>query len=256
MNGRGSRSGQVAIFLVLILTGLVLLFALNMDIFTSSRAKIRLQNAADSSALALARWQGITLNMIGDLNIAMLAAICKSNETAMAGIAELQSRLAFIGPTAGFKAANDMAKANGISVSGAMTDATRRIAESVDARYRSMLDAVLNGDGGIRAGVDNAAIIRAGSADPRLDPDFYAAIASRDFRTLCCRYGGGGHKLPEVPPCAPDPDETSISGENACFGSVGVCWEDGAGYVSRIPRLAQIADDFGFPGQRCNLGNK
>ena len=72
MSGNGRRDGQMAIFLVLILAGLALLFSLNIDIFTSSRSKIRLQNAADASALALARWQGLSLNMIGDLNICLL----------------------------------------------------------------------------------------------------------------------------------------------------------------------------------------
>ena len=86
MKARGGKHGQVAIFLVLILAGLALLFALNVDVFTSSRAKIRLQNAADASALALARWQGITLNLIGELNLAHLAAVSQSNETAIAGI--------------------------------------------------------------------------------------------------------------------------------------------------------------------------
>ena len=90
MTARRNRSGQVAIFLVLILAGLAILFALNLDVFTSSRSKIRLQNAADSSALALARWQGVTLNLIGDLNLARLAAVCQSNENTVAGIGDLQ----------------------------------------------------------------------------------------------------------------------------------------------------------------------
>ena len=74
MTARKGKSGQIAILLVLLLAGLVMLFALNVDVFTSSRSKIRLQNAADASALALARWQGITLNLIGELNLAHLAA--------------------------------------------------------------------------------------------------------------------------------------------------------------------------------------
>ena len=49
MMKRERKHGQVAIFLVLILAGLALLFALNIDVFVSSRAKIRLQNAADAS---------------------------------------------------------------------------------------------------------------------------------------------------------------------------------------------------------------
>ena len=239
MSGRKGKSGQIAIFLVLILAGLVLMFALNVDIFTSARSKIRLQNAADASALALARWQGVTLNMIGDLNLAHLAAVCHSNRTAIAGIVALQRQLAFMGPTVGFKAANDLAKENRIPLSPDMTRATRLVADFMDDGYRRMLETVLRD--GIHAGVDNASLVRAGNVDPRVDPDFYAAIRSKDFRTLCLRYAGGAHRLPSVPAGAPDPDEILLSGHNACFGSVGIGWENGAGYAGRIGELAGFA---------------
>lgn len=243
MTARIHKEGQVAIFLVLILAGLTLLFALNVDIFTSSRSKIRLQNAADASALALARWQGTTLNMVGDLNIAHLAAICQSNVNAISGIVQLQSRLAFIGPTIGFKAANEIAEKNGVRISEDMTFATRLVSEFMDEGYRRMLDVVIRD--GIRAGVDNAAILRAGCVDPRTDPDFYEAIRNRDFRTLCCRYSRGGHRLPEIPSGAPDPEEIMLSGANACFGNVGIGWESGLPYSGYVNDLADMARDYG-----------
>lgn len=234
------RSGQMAIFLVLILAGLALLFSLNVDIFTASRSKIRLQNAADASALALARWQGITLNMIGDLNIAHMAAICQSNKNAIIGIQGLQRSIARLGPTAGFKAANDMARKNGVAVSGDMTEATKLAAELMDDEYRRMVDVVLRD--GICAGIDNAAIIKANYDDPRKDPDFYEAIRGRDFRTLCVRYSNGSHQLPSIPSGAPDPEDILLSDRrNACFGSVGIDWEKGYGYASRISSLAEFA---------------
>ena len=243
MTVRRGKRGQVAIFLVLILAGLALLFALNVDVFTSSRAKIRLQNAADASALALSRWQGITLNLIGDLNIAHLAAVAHSNENAMAGIVALQRRLAFIGPTIGFQAANDIARGNGVAISRDMTRITQLVSEFMDEDYRRMLEVVLHD--GIRAGVDNAAILRAGSIDPRVDPDFYAAVKNRDFRTLCLRYSGGAHRLPNIPSGAPDPNEILLSGGNACFGSVGIGWESGYAYAGHIGTLAGFARDCG-----------
>lgn len=243
MMKRERKHGQVAIFLVLILAGLALLFALNVDVFVSSRAKIRLQNAADASALALARWQGITLNLIGELNLAHLAAVCQSNENAMAGIVHLQQRLAFIGPTIGFKAANDLAKENGIAISPDMTFATRLVAMFMDDSYRRMLDPILHD--GIRAGVDNAAILRAGTVDPRTDPDFYAAIKNRDFRTLCLRYAGGAHRLPDIPSGVPDPNEILLSSGNACFGSVGIDWQSGDNYANHIGTLVSFARDCG-----------
>ena len=250
MNGRKGKSGQIAIFLVLILAGLVLLFALNVDIFTSTRSKIRLQNAADASALALARWQGATLNLIGDLNLAHLAAVCQSNRNAIAGIVALQQRLAFMGPTVGFKAANDLANENRIAISPDMTRATRLVAEFMDDGYRRMLEVVLRD--GIRVGVDNASLVRAGNVDPRVDPDFYAAIRSKDFRTLCLRYANGAHHLPSIPAGAPDPEEILLSGHNACFGSVGIGWENGAGYASRISTLADFARDCGIDARDIN----
>ena len=244
MRTRNGKRGQVAIFLVLILAGLALLFALNVDVFTSARAKTRLQNAADASALALARWQGVTLNLIGDLNMAHLAAICVSNENAIAGVVALQRKLAFVGPTIGLKVANDIAEKNGVAVSRDMTQAARLVAEFMDDGYRRMLDPIIRN--GIRAGVDNAAILRAGSVDPRLDPDFYKAIKNNDFRTLCVRYGGGGHHLPNIPPGAPDPEEVLLSGCNACFGSIGIGWESGASYENRIGALVGFARDCGY----------
>ena len=252
MTVRRHKSGQVAIFLVLILAGLALLLALNVDVFTSSRAKIRLQNAADASSLALARWQGTTLNMIGDLNLARLAAVCQSNENAIAGIVQLQSRLAFIGPTIGFKAANDIAEKNGVRISADMTLGMRLMSEFMEAGYRRMLDVALRN--GIRAGVDNASILRAGNVDPRTDPDFYESIRSRDFRTLCCRYAGGAHRLPSIPSGALDPEEVLLSGGNACFGSVGIGWESGIAYEAYIPELAGVAQDCGLDGDTVTVG--
>ena len=250
MRDRKRKEGQVAIFLVLILAGLALLFALNIDIFMSSRSKIRLQNAADASAIALARWQGVTLNMVGDLNIAHLAAICQSNVNAISGIVQLQSRIAFIGPTIGFKAANEIAEKNGVRISDDMTLAVRLVSEFMDDEYRRMLEVVVRN--GIRVGVDNAAMLRAGSVDPRTDPDFYAAIRNMDFRTLCRRYGGGAHRLPSIPPGAPDPEELVLSGVNACYGNVGIGWESGLAYEGYIDELVDLARDCGVDGAIVN----
>ena len=235
MTAQNGKRGQVAIFLVLILAGLALLFALNVDVFISSRAKIRLQNAADASALALARWQGITLNLIGELNLAHLAAVSQSNETAMAGIVALQQRLAFIGPTIGFKAANDLAKENGIAISQDMTLITRLIAEFMDDDYRRMLETVLNQTGGICAGVDNAAILH--NAPTK---DFFDAIVNHDFRALC-RYAGNAHRLPDPP----NLDEIQLTAQNdACIGSIGINWDYGGLYGGKIGALIDIARNY------------
>ena len=240
MTGPHRKRGQVAILLVLILAGLTMLIALNLDVFSAARAKTRIQNAADASAIALARWQAISLNLIGELNLAHLVAVSESNTTAMSSIVGLQRRIAFIGPTLGFKEANDIAERNGVAVSRDMTEATRLLTEQMNDEYRQMLDVVLRN--GIRAGVDNAAIVRPASVDPRIDPAFYEAIENRDFRALCLYYAGGAHHLPSVPDTPPDPDDISLSGDNACFGNLGINWQPGIILAGQIGNLAQLAD--------------
>ena len=239
MSARRNKRGQVAIFLVLILAGLAMLIALNMDVFTSARAKTRLQNAADASALALARWQAISLNLIGELNLAHLVAVNESNATAMASIVGLQRRIAFIGPTLGLKEANDIARQNGVPVSENMTEAVRLLQPFLGA-YGDLLDDIIRE--GIRAGVDNAAIISAASQDPRFDPLFYEAIANRDFRTLCLRYADGSHRLPSVPADLPNPDDVTLAGGSASFGYLGIGWRTGDSVAGQIANLVRLAD--------------
>ena len=248
MTGRKGKRGQAAIFLVLILAGLALLFALNVDVFTSSRSKIRLQNAADASALALARWQGVTLNLIGDLNLAHLAAVSQSQTNAIAGIVELQQRLAFIGPTIGFKAANDVAKENGVPVSQGMTRAVRMLADFTGGGYRQMLNVVLHD--GIRAGVDNVKVVQNG---PLANQRFYDAVRANDFRALCLWFNGGAHSLPNVGTAAPALEEL-LDGSEALFGNVGVGWDSGQFYASHIPNFIALARDCGLDDQITAAG--
>ena len=61
-----SRSGQIVLILAFILVGLTFLFLMVSDIFLAVRNKNRIQNAGDAAALMAARWQGVTLNLIGD----------------------------------------------------------------------------------------------------------------------------------------------------------------------------------------------
>lgn len=245
------KRGQVAIFLVFILAGLVLLFALNVDVFISSRAKIRIQNAADAGALALARWQGVSLNMIGDLNIARLAVVCETDApatdriAAMDGIAVLQRDIALMGPTMGVRAANEFARGNGAANSRDMTEAANLLMDFFEPRYRAMAEEALRG--GVAAGVDNAALLKANLEDPRTDPEFYSAVANSDFRRICVRYAYGAHSLPAIPSGTPDPEEVALGdGCNACFGSIGIGWEYGTGLALGIGALEKYARDCGW----------
>lgn len=240
MKVRRGKRGQVAIFLVLILAGLTLLFALNVDVFTSSRAKIRLQNAADASALALARWQGITLNLIGELNLAHLAAVCAANTNAAKGTVELQRQIARMGPLIGLNEANILAKANNVPRSEKMTRAFNLIASFTDAEYRRMLE-VISHDG-MYAGLDNVKVPQLG---PLVNPDFYKAVKNRDFRWLCIRFGGGRHRLPDVGSVVPSLEE--LFGDYALFGNVGLSLQPGNGYEDSLHSLVNFAHDCGIP---------
>src|SRR5690606_32691049 len=68
------------------------------------------------------RWQGISLNVIGDLNILQAVAILNglsagaTNFPEAEAIADLQSRLAYVGPMLGFAASQQAAKNNQIYV--------------------------------------------------------------------------------------------------------------------------------------------
>ena len=72
MTDRARKSGQIVLVLAFMLLGLLLLALVGVDAFLASHRKNRLQNAGDAAALAAARWQGITLNALGALNLAKI----------------------------------------------------------------------------------------------------------------------------------------------------------------------------------------
>ena len=67
LSDHGRRRGQTIVFLLMALT--ILMFALlwNIDLHRLVAGKSHAQNAGDSAALAAARWQGESLNLIGEL---------------------------------------------------------------------------------------------------------------------------------------------------------------------------------------------
>ncbi|MEX2382439.1 MAG: hypothetical protein WD490_08650 [Opitutales bacterium] len=78
------------------------------------------RNAGDAAALAGARWQAISLNLIGSLNVAQALALSESISAGSAYnpeaelISDLQKRISISGPLYGFVAAQQAAKQNGI----------------------------------------------------------------------------------------------------------------------------------------------
>lgn len=199
-----NRSGQIVILLTFFLTGLVFLFILCTDVFLAVRNKTRLRNAGDAAALAAARWQGVSLNLIGDLNLCRLAAACAGQTNAVADIVALQERLALAGPLVGFLAANETARHNGAMPDPEMTALVRTVQETAVTRvsptwptkgpdYAAMLEAVLSG--GIAAGADNARLLPAVTGNhPLYSRSFYQAVeAEYNYRYICLNLFGGDH---------------------------------------------------------------
>ena len=197
MEHRASRSGQIVLILAFVMLGIVLLFLMVSDIFLATRNKNRIQNAGDAAALMAARWQGVTLNLIGELNLMHLAAACETNEEAMAGIVALQERLAIAGPMVGFWAANETAKRNGAPVSEKMTRIVRYAAGAAEvhasptwpekgADYAAMLRTIAAD--GVAAGADNARLLPAvtvSGGHPLYDRVFYRAASSKNWPSIC-----------------------------------------------------------------------
>ena len=191
------------IFAILALVILVFVALWNFDLHKIIAVKAISQNAGDSAALAAARWQGQTLNLIGDLNILQAAALMRGEPNSAASIAELQARLCYVGPLIGFMAAQQAAKNNGIYVNPDFTDRIRDHALTVRtfyplatgpsgqplfpepfpnawSEYAGMIDAIA--DNGVAAAPDNARFYTDyNGAHILLDPDFYDAIAGQSW---------------------------------------------------------------------------
>ena len=111
---RAARRGQTMIFIIFALVIGTLFVLFNADLHRTIFAKFVSQNAGDSAALAAARWQGATLNLIGDLNVLKAVALSHNDNDTVNTLTELQKRLNFVGPMAGLVAAQQAAKNNGI----------------------------------------------------------------------------------------------------------------------------------------------
>ncbi len=120
------KSGQAIIFLMVVMVIGLLAVVWNFDLHRVVSAKLRMRNAGDAAALAGARWQGHTLNMIGDLNLIQAAIMSMSyDEDPQTGaieffmppeayeLHELRQRLDFVGPLGAFAIAQQTAFNNG-----------------------------------------------------------------------------------------------------------------------------------------------
>ena len=192
------RQGQTIIFLLMALTVLVFIFLWNVDLHRIVAAKSLSQNAGDAAALAAARWQGATLNLVGELNLMHALALSAQDSAAVGAITNLQARLCFTGPLTALIAAQVAAKNNRIYSREAFTQLLRAHADEVaryDAivanatlfpepypgawdEYAGMLSAIAAD--GVAAAPDNARFFGDASGSHILrDPAFYDAVAGR-----------------------------------------------------------------------------
>ena len=142
--GRRGESGQVLLLGVVMMTMLLLLILYSFDIHNLIRAKFKTETAQQAAALAGADWQKESLNLIGEINLikACESMMCGDDRwdvplpeikkddpesrrrylevlrSRMALLSEMQTRISFIGPVIGFAAAQQAAKANGLSPIG------------------------------------------------------------------------------------------------------------------------------------------
>ena len=134
------RSGQVVVFLLLALTALVFVLLFNVDLHRIIQRKDQTQNAGDAAALAAARWQGATLNLVGELNLLHALALSARNPAAVDAITNMQARLCFTGPMTGLLAAQVAAKNNHMYSDSDMTALLKEHAATIRSQYATEAD--------------------------------------------------------------------------------------------------------------------
>lgn len=196
---RRHRNGQVAVFLLVALVVLAFMVLWTVDLRRIIFLKGKSQDAGDAAALAAARWQGSSLNLIGEINLLHALALSVGASDAIDGLTNMQARLCFTGPMAAFAAAQQGAKQNGIYSHPDYTSIVRQHAATVRHAYTfvnggqmlfdepypgawedyaDMLD-VLAADG-IAVGADNAELYSDTEEGHILrQRDFYDSVAGR-----------------------------------------------------------------------------
>ncbi|MBN2703462.1 MAG: Tad domain-containing protein [Pontiellaceae bacterium] len=109
-----ARSGQAIILLMAVMVIGLLVVMWNVDLHRIVSTKVRVGNAGDASAQSAARWQGISMNMVGELNLIQAALLLQDPDDrgSVYEIAEMRSRLTLIGPLMGFFEAQSVAFLN------------------------------------------------------------------------------------------------------------------------------------------------
>ena len=132
--GRG-QSGQAVMFILLALVILIFFIFFIVDLHRIIQRKDQVQNAGDAAALAAARWEGATLNLVGELNLMHALALVSQDDAAVNAITNMQVRLCFTGPMTGLIAAQVAAKNNLMYVNDDMTDILEEHSATVRNEY-------------------------------------------------------------------------------------------------------------------------
>lgn len=205
-----SKSGQAIIFLMVVLLVGLLVVIWNFDLHRVISTKLRMRDAADSAALAAARWQGKTLNMIGDLNLVQVALASDAYAEYLAALQavdpddpdesdpdfldyldlttceelhDLRKRLEFLGPVAAFAIAQQTALNNGAHPDPELASNLVAIADQIRfdidnppfnnafKEYADLLDRI----------VENGAVVSSyfvkNQNHPLMQEEFYFAVA-------------------------------------------------------------------------------
>ncbi len=197
-HGCSPRSGQTMIFLVVVIVILAVVAAWVFDVHSILYLKTRTQNAGDAAALAAARWQGVSLNLIGDLNILQAAALSGGDTNAAGRMAAVQARLCFAGPLIGLLAAQQAAKHNRMYIHPDYTAELHDHAQRVGTYYASDTNCFVEpypgawldystmlsnlADEGVSAGPDNTRYYNEpGPSHWLMQRGFYEAVAGQDW---------------------------------------------------------------------------
>ena len=196
------RRGQAISFVLMALVVLFFVFLWSADLHRAVSAKDRSQNAGDAAALAAARWQAVSLNLMGELTLVHALALAVGDDAAASLVTNTQARLCFTGPMTAFAAAQQGAALNGVPANEGFAELVRQraavvrhgygasVGDSPTAldepypgaweEYAAMLDAVVAG--GVAAGADNAVFYTdAAGGHVLLDEGFYDAVAGRTW---------------------------------------------------------------------------
>lgn len=192
-----AQHGQVALYLVLVLVAVTFLTLLNVGAYLAVTARNRTMNAGDAAALAVARHQAELLNQIGALNVAHLRAALADDEEECVRISEEQARLCFLGPLRGISVGNKAAQANGAEPSDEMREILKQHVIDIRTTYVTTPEAypapwegaweeyaqALEVEIGapLYAGPDNIEFMDAAGGHLLLDPQFYHAVAGRNW---------------------------------------------------------------------------